>query len=246
MSKALYDNLEGLRFWNEEELELRDSIVSQIASTVNRTIRDVNQMWRITRVEAPIMMPANLMSGSYTRDDVFFLQDAPGGTNDYVLRPETTNGTYEMAAAILKAGEIRAPFGIYQVGPSFRRETSDGATAAKLRFNQFIQQEFQMIYSADTKVDLVTVLRDALKTKIENITGLETRLIDSDRLPSYSEETVDIEVLTPSGEWREIASTSRRNDCPQIPGSKELKNFEMAFGIDRLVVLTMASNEKGD
>lgn len=239
MTKSIYDNLEGIVCWSEDELQVREIISSQITHCINSTLRNLNQMWRICRVEAPLMMPANLMSGSYTRDDVFYLEDSPGGTNKYVLRPETTNGTYEVAKSMLKSGDIRTPCGLYQIGPSFRRELNDGATAAKLRLNQFTQQEFQLLYSADTKVDLVTILRNKLKSEIQNILGLETRLIDSDRLPSYSEETVDIEVLTPSNEWREIASTSRRTDFPQISGSKEIKNFEIAFGLDRLVILKM-------
>lgn len=236
MSKALYDNLAGLRFWTEEELERRDAYRKTIVSSVDSTLRNLNQMWRTMRIEAPFMMPSTEMSASYTRDDVFFLQDAPGGDNDYVLRPETTNGTYKMAEILMKEGAVRPPFCLWQIGPSFRRENTDGATAAKLRFNQFNQLEFQLICSADTKVDFPTALRDKLVKVTEVITGKEVRLIESDRLPSYSEETIDIEVLTDSGEWREIASTSRRLDCPQT-GNKELKNFEIAFGIDRLVAL---------
>lgn len=237
--KSIYDNLEGLVCWSEKELTVRDMISTRITNCINTTLRDINQMWRISRVEAPLMMPIDKLSGSYTNDDVFFLQDSPGGTKQYVLRPETTNGTYEMARSMLRDGNIRVPCGIYQIGPSFRRELNDGATASKLRFNQFTQQEFQLLYAVDTKVDLVSALRNNLRTEIEDIIGKNTRLIDSDRLPSYSEETVDIEILTPSGEWREVASTSRRTDFPQIPGAKEIKNFEMAFGLDRLVILKM-------
>lgn len=238
MSRALYDNLAGLRFWEESKLEARDSITRDLVHCVNSTLRGLNQMWRLSRIETPLMMPAELMSGSYTRDDVFYLQDPPGGTNPYVLRPETTNGTYMMAEALIRDGEIKAPCGLWQCGPSFRRELSDGATAGKLRFNQFNQLEFQLIYSQDTKVDLISPLRENLLARVKKITGRESRLIESDRLPSYSEETVDIEVLTDTGDWREVASTSKRTDFPLIAGSKPLQNFEIAFGIDRMVAMS--------
>lgn len=238
MSKALYENLEGLRFWTEKELKRRNEIKEALVYCVDSTLRGINQMWRLSQVETPLMMPMDAMSGSYTRDDVFVLLDAPGGESQYGLRPETTNGTYELAEASLREGSIRAPFGFYQMGPSFRRETSDGATAAKLRFNQFTQLEFQLIMSEDTKADLATPLRNELTKVVSRLTGREARLVESDRLPSYSSETIDIEVLTDSGDWREVASTSRRNDAPVIPGHKPLKNLEIAFGMDRMVVLS--------
>lgn len=237
MSKALYNNLEGLRFWTESELKLREQIKNSIVECVDSTLRQINQMWRLYQVEAPLMMPMDKMSSSYTRDDVFVLMDPPGGEAQFGLRPETTNGSYEIAQSLILGGEIKAPCGIYQIGPSFRRETSDGATAAKLRFNQFNQLEFQLIMSQDTKADLATPLRNNLVSVIKRATGKETRLIESDRLPSYSTETIDIEVFTGS-EWREVASTSRRTDAPVIAGHRPLMNLELAFGIDRLVVLS--------
>jgi hypothetical protein len=41
---------------------------------------------------------------------------------------------------------------------------------------------------------------------VRRATGSETRLIPSDRLPGYSKETVDIEVLQGNHEWREVAT----------------------------------------
>jgi glycyl-tRNA synthetase len=125
------------------------------------------------------------------------------------MRAETTDGTYAIAEAIMRTTNCKPPLGFYQMGPSFRRETSDGATAAKLRSNAFVQLEFQLIHSADTKADIVTPVREALALLVRRATGSETRLIPSDRLPAYSTETVDIEVLQGNHEWREVASTSR-------------------------------------
>lgn len=124
------------------------------------------------------------------------------------------------------------------MGQSYRRETSDGATAAKLRLNAFNQLELQCIHAADTKADLATAVRDALIPVVARITGLETRLLlQTERVPSYSEETVDVECLLPDGEWREVASTSRRTDFPGIPGQKPCRVFEVAFGMDRMTAL---------
>jgi glycyl-tRNA synthetase len=238
MSEALYNNLAGLRFWNQKELQLRDRIKSALVECVQNTLLDINQMWAFEEVETPLMMPVLKMSDSYDRSDIFILQDPPGGSEAFALRPETTNGTFAIAKHILMTTNRKPPFCVYQMGNSFRRETSDGATAAKLRFNAFNQLEFQCIYSNDTKVDFFTPLRKNLCDVVGNITNSHTTLISSDRLPNYSLETIDIQSKYNSNDM-EVASTSKRIDFPQISGTKACSVFEIAFGMDRLVAITM-------
>jgi hypothetical protein len=57
-----------------------------------------------------------------------------------------------------------------------------------------------LIHSADTKADIATPVRESLIALVSRATGAEARLIPSDRLPAYSTETVDIEVLQGNGE----------------------------------------------
>lgn len=237
MSYALYDDLAGLRFWRQDELRLRRRIRDSILDVVQGVLLPINQMWTFEEVETPPMMPMSRMSTAYGRSDVFILQDPPGGIDPYALRAETTDGTYAIAAHIMRTTRLKPPLGIWQMGYSHRRETSDGATAAKLRLNAFQQFEMQLIHAEDTKAEIAEPLRDALRPLVERITGLQTRLIPSDRLPSYASETVDLECLQPDGEWREVASTSRRTDFPQVPGFKPCRVVEIAFGMDRMVAL---------
>jgi glycyl-tRNA synthetase len=238
MSFALYDDLAGLRFWRQTELNLRRRIRDAILDTVQATLNDINQMWVFEEVETPPMMPLGRMSAAYDRSDIFVLQDPPGGERPYALRAETTDGTYAIAAHIMRTTKLKPPLCLWQMGYSHRRETSDGATAAKLRLNAFTQLELQLIYAEDTKAEIATPLRDALAPVVARTTGLETRLVASDRLPPYATETIDIECLLPNGEWREVASTSRRTDFPSVPGFKPCRVFEIAFGMDRMVALT--------
>lgn len=237
MSYALYEDLAGLRTWRQTELRLRRRIADTLVETAETTLRDINRAWTFEEVEAPTMMPLDRMSAAYTSDDVFLLRDAPGGTREWAMRAETTDGTYCAAVQILRSTNTKPPLCVWQMGTSYRRERSDGATAEKLRFNAFTQLEMQCIMAEDTAFDVATPLREALAAQVRRITGLETRLIESDRLPSYSTETVDIECLLPNGDWREVASTSRRTDFPGIPGHKPMKVVEIAFGADRLVAL---------
>jgi glycyl-tRNA synthetase len=200
MSYALYNDLAGLRFWRQHELHLRDRLKLAIVESVQKTLLDINQMWAFEEVEAPLMMPLSRMSAAYDRSDIFVLLDPPGGVEPFAMRAETTDGTYKVAETIMRTTNRKPPLGFYQMGPSFRRETSDGATAAKLRFNAFVQLEFQLIHSADTKADIATPVRESLIALVSRATGAEARLIPSDRLPAYSTETVDIEVLQGNGE----------------------------------------------
>lgn len=237
MSFALYDDLAGLRFWRQSELQLRRRMRDAILDTVRDTLLVLNQMWAMEEVETPPMMPLARMSAAYDRSDVFVLADPPGGARPWALRAETTDGTYVLAERILRTTRLRPPLCVWQMGTSYRRETRDGATAAKLRLNAFTQLELQLIHAEDTKAEIATPLRQALVPVIARLTGLETRLIASDRLPSYATETIDIECRQPDGEWREVASTSRRTDFPIVPGFKPCKVVELAFGMDRLVAL---------
>lgn len=237
MSYALYEDLAGLRTWRQSELRLRRRIADTLVETAETTLRDINRAWSFEEIEAPTMMPLERMSAAYTSDDVFLLQDAPGGLKPWAMRAETTDGTYCAAVQILRTTNAKPPLCVWQMGTSHRRERSDGATAEKLRFNAFVQLEMQCILTEDTAFDVAPPLRDALRAQVARITGLETRLIESDRLPSYATETVDIECLLPNGEWREVASTSRRTDFPAIPSFKPLKVVEIAFGMDRMVAI---------
>lgn len=245
MSEALYD-FGGLRFWRETEILSRERIAGQISDLIQRELRGVNQAWAFERVDTPLIIPRARLHENYTRDDAFWLAD-PMGESEMVLRAETTDGSYMVAQHILRTTRTKPPLGVWQLGQSFRRELMDGATAANLRFNSFYQLEFQLIYSADTHFDYATMLREKLRDLVAKITGLETRLIESDRLPSYATETIDIEVLwhaptKEQPEWKEVASTSRRTDFPQGDYSKkELLVFEVAFGADRMVAVTQGA-----
>jgi glycyl-tRNA synthetase len=159
MSFALYDDLAGLRFWRQSELHLRRRIRDAILDAVRDTLLDINQMWAFEEVETPPMMPLARMSAAYDRADVFVLADPPGGERAFALRAETTDGTYAIAERILRTTKLRPPLCVWQMGTSHRRETRDGATAAKLRLNAFTQLELQLIHAEDTKAEIASTSR---------------------------------------------------------------------------------------
>lgn len=227
MSKALYKH-GGLRFWSEAEIEMREFATRRIAQRIRETLIGINGAWRFSRVEGPCLSPRDKISASYSDDDIFVTNH-----KDFCLRAETTPTSYAWA----RHDGGKMPLCVWQLGKSFRRETNDGASAAKLRFNEFYQLEFQCIYRADTKADYRAALIESVQQEIAWFTHSATRTIESDRLPSYSESTIDIDA-NHAGKWREIASCSIRTDF-----SPDIRVAEIAIGIDRLVTLAMHEKE---
>ena len=225
MSDAFYD-IESLRFYDEDEIEMREMMTKRISSVVRQTLQNVNPAWKFKRVEGPLLTPRSFVSPSYDEDDIFVTQIEKAGAK-LVLRPETTVSSYEFARK--KYARDKFPLCVWQLGKSFRVEKSDGATAAKLRFNEFYQLEFQCIYSVGTKADYRASLIESVTKEVSRFLNLETRVIPSDRLPSYSESTLDIEVPY-RNDWKEVASCSIRNDF-----SEDTRVCEIAIGMDRLV-----------
>lgn len=217
MSEALFKH-GGLRFWSEREIILREQVTQSVSSIVKDTLIDVNPAWRIARCEGPILHPRSEVSSEYDDSDIFVTNH-----KDFVLRPETTASSYAYARHLNK----KLPLCVWQAGISSRRETNDGASAAKLRFNSFWQLEFQCIYSDTTKADYRKALITALVPYLSRLLGDEVKIVDSDRLPSYSESTIDLEF-----KGKEIASCSIRTDY-----SENTRVCEIALGLDRVVSL---------
>jgi glycyl-tRNA synthetase len=229
MSEALF-GFGGLRFWHEHEIELRDAFQSRVANVVRKTLLDLNPAWRFARCEGPILHPRSQISAAYDDSDIFVTNDMRGG-EPLCLRAETTPSSYAYARRF--GGKL--PICVWQSGISSRREMNDGASAAKLRFNSFWQLEFQCIYRADTKADYRSALLPAVEHEISRFTMADTRQVDSDRLPSYSESTVDIEA-NHNGVFREMASCSIRTDF-----GDDTRVCEIAIGLDRVATLAGAA-----
>lgn len=231
MSIPLYP-VGGLRFWSGQEISLRDHAIATIAETVVIGLTAINPGWRFERCEGPTLTPRNELSPAYDGDDIWLLQ-APLGEDEAAMRPETTPSSYAYARHLLKAGKHRMPLCVWQAGKSYRRETSDGASPSKLRFNEFWQQEFQSIYSVGTKADYRAAVLPSLRDTLGWLARGESRIVDSDRLPAYSESTMDVEVFCADRErWFEVASVSIRKDF-----AEDARVLEVAVGLDRIVEL---------
>ena len=218
--KHLYEK-NGLVFFEQKEIEYRENCEKEISRAILECMKWQNLWFQMLKVEAPILTPTHLINPNYTLDDYFNLDDIS-------LRPETTMGSYEYAKHILAGWydkvKYRAPIIIYQHGKSFRKEQDQPTKFMRLK--EFYQLEFQIIYGLTTANDYSEELFPMVQELLEKIVAKPCQLELSDRLPSYSECTMDIVV---EDNDMEIASMSVRTD---LPGYKVL---EVAIGTDRLI-----------
>ena len=237
MSLALFKT-GGLRFWDEREILQRQQAIETLHQAISFCLTSLNPAWQFHRVEGPLITPREHVNQSYDGSDIWELT-APVAGEPACLRPETTASSYLYAKHLLTSGLAKTPLCVWQTGKSFRRETNDGASPSKLRFNEFYQGEWQCIYKVDTKADVRGTVLPVVGKAIQKIVGASRYVVvQSDRLPNYSRETLDIEVPH-LGKWKEMASVSIRTDFP-IDG---LVVLELAIGLDRLISVEGASNE---
>ncbi len=229
MTHVAYHEITQLPFWTEAEIEFREMAQAKFAATVRAQLQRVNAAWKIARVEGPMLTPRGFMSPEYSEDDIWMTR-VDIGDEAMVMRAETTASTYAMIRRMHpQMTKKMLPYCFWQVGKSFRREQK--ARANQLRYYEFTQQEFQCLYPEATHADYREELMPFLCSDVRFLTGMETRVVDSDRLPSYSDSTKDIEVDY-DGVWREVASVSIRNDF-----APDIKVLEIAIGLDRIVKL---------
>lgn len=234
MNTEIYE-VNGLVFWTRDEIRLRRHFEDTLAQLVEEILRGENLAWKFHQIEAPLLTPQEFINQNYTNADVWMQE---GGL--LVLRPETTPGSYKYAQHLLDSYKDKPPFCVWQAGKSFRREQDQ--PSKHMRLKEFYQQEFQCIYTADTLNDYMMAVMEPLRKEISKLVGLEARIVASDRLPSYSQVTMDIEVDN-GDKWMEVCSVSRRTDFPQKAKfqtkkgevEKDLLVLEIAIGLDRLV-----------
>lgn len=245
--ESLY-NTNGLVFWTEEEIILRQYMIGHFYRSVKTILWKENPAWQFVQVEAPILMPVPLLNPNYTNEDVWFQGKHKEDTAWLALRPETTAGSYAFAQYLLNTHTgYKPPLCVWQAGKSFRREQDQ--VQKNMRLKEFYQQEFQCIYSSDTMNDYHSAVLEPVKKTLSDVIGLPARVVESDRLPSYSQITMDVEIdvsrFDLSKGWMEVCSISRRTDFPQklsFHGKKGVTQrdalvLEIAIGLDRCLYL---------
>ena len=129
------------------------------------------------------------------------------------LRPETAQGIFVNFKNVLQFSRKKPPFGIAQVGKSFRNEITPGNFVFRTReFEQMEMEFFVPPAAASEWYELWKQARHDWYTELGiRADHLRLREHDAGELSHYSSATADIEYLFPIG-WSELEGIANRGD----------------------------------
>src|SRR5881227_2703895 len=129
------------------------------------------------------------------------------------LRPETAQGIFVNFKNVLQFSRKKPPFGIAQVGKSFRNEITPGNFIFRTREFEQMEMEF-FVPPADAQTWYEQWLEERRRWYEElgiRPDHLRLREHDQDELSHYSSATSDVEYLFPMG-WSELEGIANRGD----------------------------------
>ena len=155
--------------------------------------------------------------------------------NTVYLRPETAQGIFTNFVSVQRTTRKKLPFGIAQIGKSFRNEITPGNFIFRVR--EFEQMELEFFCKPGTDLEWFSYWREfcrnwllAIGLKEEN---LRLRDHDPEELCFYSKATTDFEFLFPFG-WGELWGVADRTDYDltqhQNTSGKDLTYFDQESG----------------
>ena len=157
--------------------------------------------------------------------------------NTVYLRPETAQGIFVNFKNVQRTSRKKIPFGIGQIGKSFRNEITPGNFTFRTR--EFEQMELEFFCEPDTDLEWFAYWKDFCINWLQTL-GIkpeEMRVRDHDKeeLSFYSKATSDIEFLFPFG-WGELWGIADRTNY-DLSRHAETSGEDMSYFDD-------AKNEK--
>jgi len=156
-------------------------------------------------------------------------------TNAVYLRPETAQGMFVDFTTVQASARRKVPFGIAQIGKSFRNEITPGNFIFRMREFEQMEMEFFVEPGSDEEWHDYWINErfrwyTDLGIREEN---LRLREHEKEELSHYSKRTVDVEYRFPFTDWGELEGIANRTDY-------DLKQHEKLSGQD----LTYFDQEK--
>ena len=151
--------------------------------------------------------------------------------NTVYLRPETAQGIFTNFTNVQRTTRKKLPFGIAQIGKSFRNEITPGNFIFRVR--EFEQMELEFFCKPGTDLEWFAYWRSFCHNWLLSI-GLKDEHIrlrdhDPEELCFYSKATTDFEFLFPFG-WGELWGVADRTDYDltqhQNTSGKDLTYFD--------------------
>ena len=133
--------------------------------------------------------------------------------NTVYLRPETAQGIFVNFKNVQRTSRKKIPFGICQIGKSFRNEITPGNFIFRVR--EFEQMEMEFFCEPDTDLEWFAYWKQFCIDFLTNLgmkkEEMRVRDHDPEELSFYSKATSDIEFLFPFG-WGELWGIADRTD----------------------------------
>ena len=149
--------------------------------------------------------------------------------NTIYLRPETAQGIFVNFKNVQRTSRKKIPFGIGQIGKSFRNEITPGNFTFRTR--EFEQMELEFFCEPDTDLEWFAYWKqfciDWLKTLGMKEEEMRVRDHDAEELSFYSKATTDIEFLFPFG-WGELWGIADRTDY-DLSQHQEVSGQDMSY-----------------
>ena len=160
-----------------------------------------------------------------------FQGDTEDSKNEIYLRPETAQGIFVNFANIQRTSRKKVPFGVAQVGKSFRNEITPGQFIFRVR--EFEQMELEFFCKPGTDLEWFQYWRSYCKNFLLSLGLKEENIRLRDHSPEelcfYSKATTDFEFMFPFG-WGELWGVADRTDYDltqhQKTSGKSLEYFD--------------------
>lgn len=181
--------------------------------------RECNGRHRLDKLTDPNKCPTCGNSDSFTEPKEFNLMfkthmgPIESDDNKVYLRPETAQGIFTNFANVQRTARMKLPFGIAQVGKSFRNEITPGQFVFRTReFEQMELEYFTHPDDAAAKFDEWVEARHNWYIDLGmNPENLRLRRHDDDELAHYAAAVYDVDYLFPWG-WDELEGIANRTD----------------------------------
>jgi glycyl-tRNA synthetase len=191
-----------------------------------------HQRYRADQLPSPMVCP-NCGGKGFTDPRNFNLMfethmgPVANDENTVYLRPETAQAPFVDFVQIQTSSRKKVPFGIAQIGKSFRNEITPGNFIFRMR--EFEQMEMEFFVEPGTDETWHQYWTDARRQWYVDLgldpEHLRLREHDADELSHYSKRTVDLEYAYPWTDWGELEGIANRTDY-------DLKAHEAASGQD--------------
>ena len=185
-------------------------------------------------------------------------------STELYLRPETAQGIFINFKNIQRTTRRKIPFGVAQIGKSFRNEITPGNFIFRTR--EFEQMEMEFFCKPGTELEWFDYWRTFCKDWLLSLgiseKNLRLRDHDKEELSHYSNATTDFEYLFPFG-WGELWGVASRTNfdltAHTAASGEQMEYFdqesnekyipfviEPALGVERMVltILTDAYDEE--